>query len=97
MVNFDTLFTQHPWRAIPGCPGRFTLPPDTRSPTALLGDGAEVTRFETSGDPVHVAAIAGGGLISYERPDGRFIHTLNTPEGFRRKLAALGLVLPRPV
>ena len=45
-------------------------------------------------DPVHVAALDGGGLISYARPDGSWAHTLNTPEGFARKLAQLGIVLP---
>ena len=27
----------------------------------------------------------GGGIISYVKDDGKFIHTLNTKEGFRRK------------
>jgi hypothetical protein len=36
---------------------------------------------------------ADGGLISYARSDGSFVHTLATPEGFARKLAALGIDL----
>lgn len=35
----------------------------------------------------------GGGIISYQRDDGSFLHTLNTPEGFERKLRQLGLNL----
>lgn len=31
----------------------------------------------------------GGGLITYCRPDGAHIHTLNSPEGLARKLALL--------
>ena len=33
------------------------------------------------------------GLISYARPDGTWVHTANTPEGFARKLADLGITL----
>ena len=31
------------------------------------------------------------GLISYARPNGTWVHTANTPEGFARKLADLGI------
>jgi hypothetical protein len=31
----------------------------------------------------------GGGIISYVKDDGKFIHTLNTKEGFGRKLDQL--------
>ena len=46
-------------------------------------------RSPHAADAVSVAVIEGGGLISYRKADGRFIHTLNTPEGFRRKLEQL--------
>ena len=42
-------------------------------------------------DPVIVAAFEDGGLISYRQADGRFLHTLNTREGFARKLDQLGI------
>jgi hypothetical protein len=38
-----------------------------------------------------VALFEGGGLISYQRPDGTFLHTLNDEGGVRRKLEQLGL------
>jgi len=41
---------------------------------------------------VLVASFAGGGLISYRHANGRFTHTLNTPEGLARKLLQLGIV-----
>ncbi len=44
-------------------------------------------------DPVIVVQLEGGGLISYARPDGSFVHTLNTSEGFTRKLVQLGITL----
>ena len=42
-------------------------------------------------DPVIVAEFEDGGLISYRKPDGSFLHTLNTSEGFDRKLRQLGI------
>jgi hypothetical protein len=45
-------------------------------------------------DRVFVWPLQNGGLISYEQPDGHCIHTLNTPEGFSRKLSQLGITLP---
>ena len=45
-------------------------------------------------DPVSVIPLENGGLISYQQPDGRLIHTLNTPEGFARKLRQLQIPLP---
>jgi hypothetical protein len=85
------------WAPIHGCPGRYRLRGGgALSPADLVGDDAAVARFVVAGarDPVHVAALAGGGLISYARPDGSWFHTLNTPEGFARKLGQLGIALP---
>ena len=42
-------------------------------------------------DPVIVTPFEDGGLISYRKPDSLFLHTLNTREGFERKLAQLRL------
>jgi hypothetical protein len=63
------------------------------TPADLVGPGAPVRIFDvdTAPDPVHVAALRDGGLISYRRADGRFVHTLNTPDGFQRKLDQLGI------
>jgi len=49
---------------------------------------------EKARDTVLVAPLDRGGVISYQRADGSFVHTLNTPEGFARKLAQLGIILP---
>jgi hypothetical protein len=96
--SFDQLSAAWPWRPIPGCPGRFVLRGQQRDlpPEALVGAGAAVARFRVAAarDPVLVLAIKGGGLISYARPDGSFVHTLNTEEGLRRKLEQLGIGWP---
>jgi len=44
-------------------------------------------------DTVLVIPLTDGGLIAYQQTDGRLIHTLNTPDGFSRKLHQLGITL----
>jgi len=59
----------------------------------LLESEAEIGVFKISGarDTVLVARVDGGGLISYRRADGTHVHTLNTVQGFERKLLELGI------
>jgi hypothetical protein len=95
MMNFDELMKRWEWRPIRNCPGRFILAgarPDL-SPGELLGVEIEarVFKVEAARDTVIVVKIDGGGLISYNRADGSYLHTLNTPEGFERKLLQLGI------
>lgn len=42
-------------------------------------------------DFVIVTVLEDGGLISFKRSDGTYLHTLNTPDGFARKRAELEL------
>jgi hypothetical protein len=101
VATFVDLFAAFPWQPIRGCPGRFLLPGGPRTlPLAELAPGTVATSHRVAGarDPVWVAAFAdGGGVISYGHADGRFLHTLNTPAGFARKLGALGIVPPQRV
>ena len=62
---------------------------------ALLGSDCRAQTFTSHAakDRVLVVPLEDGGLISYAKPDGRFIHTLNTTEGFARKLSQLGISL----
>lgn len=83
-----------PWRELPGCPGRLVWRGDrSMTPEDLAGPDAvvEVFTVDAARDPVHVAALPDGGLISYRQPDGTWVHTLNSVEGFERKLAQLGV------
>lgn len=95
MTTFDELWSRYPWREIRGCPGRFVSDAAAPALSAIAG-GVPVHAFDVPAarDRVLVAVFPGGGLISYERADGSHLHTLNTPEGLRRKLAQLGIVLP---
>jgi hypothetical protein len=93
-MTFDELMAARPWKPIRDCPGRYVLPPTTETPGTVAGvDEAVVHQYQlpTARDPIVVATIVGGGIISYRRADGRFVHTLNTPEGFSRKLQQLGI------
>ncbi|MEZ5315913.1 MAG: hypothetical protein R2752_00780 [Vicinamibacterales bacterium] len=94
MPTYASLEVAGPWRDIPNCPGRrvWRGPRDT-TVRELVGDAVTIHVFEhtTAADPVHVVVFDGGGLISYRQADGRFAHTLNTPEGLARKLRELGI------
>lgn len=95
-VRVADLFATLRCRAIDGCPGRWVLEVDPDlAPAELVGADALVARVRLAAvrDEVWIAALVDGGLISYRRPDGTFLHTLATPEGFARKLAALGVDL----
>lgn len=94
-MSFDELIKFYDWRPIRNCPGRYMLGGaryDLR-PQELLGDGVEVKEYHVAAarDTVLVVALDDGGIISYRRDDGSFLHTLNTPEGFGRKLSQLGI------
>jgi hypothetical protein len=97
MVGFETLLRRWGAEPIPNCPGRFVLrgAPASLPPDVLLGPESTVTHHRVPGarDAVLVARFGDGGLISYHRPNGSYLHTLNTPEGFARKLAQLGIEL----
>jgi len=78
------------------CPGRYILAePVSRLQPADIVPGASVReyRVQTAPDPIFIIVFDGGGLISYRKPDGSYLHTLNTTEGFRRKLEQLGISL----
>jgi hypothetical protein len=94
-MTFDQLMTSRSWKPIRDCPGRFVLSPadSNVAPQELVGSDIEFRehRVPAARDPVIVGRLSDGGLICYRRADGSFVHTLNTREGFERKLQQLGL------
>ena len=89
------------WKEIRNCPGRYTTrrrelagwPPE-RLLAAALGAAAPQTSLwrhsSSTSDAIHAVRFAGGGgLLTYARADGTFIHTFNTESGLLRKIAAL--------
>jgi hypothetical protein len=95
MLSFTSLMTQWEGAPIAGCPGRFVLrgAPSDVPPEDLVGGAAVAKAFHVPAarDLVLVVTLADGGLISYRRADGTYLHTLNTSEGLARKLAQLGI------
>lgn len=93
--TFNTLSRTWQLRPIRNCPGRFVLNTGSivLTPRELLESEQEIAAFRvpSAKDTVLVARIEGGGLISYQRADGSYLHTLNTVEGFSRKLRDLGI------
>ena len=93
-MTFGALFDRWAWRPIPNCPGRYALsagpvaaPPEDFVPGASGSEHVSVL----ARDSVIVTPFEDGGLISYRKADGKFLHTLNTREGFDRKLRQLGI------
>jgi hypothetical protein len=94
-MTFDQLITTWNWQPIRNCPGRYILfgRSANLSLADLLGSEGEISEFqvEAARDTVAIVQLDRGGLISYKRADGSYLHTLNTPEGFERKLLQLGI------
>src|SRR5689334_14996534 len=95
-MTFDQLMQARDWQPIRNCPGRYVLHGERTAllrPQDILEDEIEVNEFKVAAakDTVLVVKLEGGGLITYRRDDGSFLHTLNTMPGFQRKLAQLGI------
>jgi hypothetical protein len=96
MPDFASLLDKFQVRAIRNCPGRYILAGAvSRIPPGDLIRDATVREYQvkTAPDPVVVVTFDGGGIISYRKADGSYLHTLNTSEGFKRKLEQLGISL----
>lgn len=92
-MDFDTLITKYTWNRIYGCPGRFILKHPDKKITIdeLLNETAIVNSFSqgSAKDEVLIVKLGACGIISYRKPDGVYIHTLNTEAGFNKKLDKL--------
>ena len=96
-MRFDELKGKWNWKPILSCPGRYILPGGDRmlSPEDLLGHEPQLSEFrvDKARDTVVIAKLGDGGLISYKKIDGTYLHTLNSVTGFERKLLQLGIEL----
>ena len=94
-VTFAALVDRFAWRPIPNCPGRYVLTggPIAMPPEEIVPDSSARSEhvIPATRDPVIVTSFDDGGLISYRKGTGMFLHTLNTRQGFERKLRQLGL------
>lgn len=90
----EALLAELSWSPIRGCPGRLVLDGlSARSVEDLVRvPGPLPERVSARArDPVVIAQLPDGGVISYRKPDGRYLHTLATPEAFARKVRQLGI------
>ncbi len=91
------LLATRKWKIIPNCAGRYVLaepePGIAPEQLAQVESAPREFRVATAKDSVLVLALEGGGLITYRRTDGSYYHTLNTEDGFRRKLEQLEIAL----
>lgn len=101
MPLLDKLRALFPWEPIKNCPGRYVVRQlgDELAPQDLLvqicsedGEYRSQLFLRPGQDDVFVAVFHdGGGLITFCKPERRFVHTLNEPHGLERKLWGLGL------
>ena len=91
-----------PWTPIPRCEGRRVLRIEHPAlDRAMAQRGVRVIPPPRAArDPVYIWVFPdGSGLLSYAKDategPGRFVHTLNTEAGLRRKAADLGITLPQ--
>ena len=96
-MNFEELKSSWSWSQIRNCPGRFIWRENDKNilPEEIVATKIEFREFqsEKAKDTIIVGRIIDGGLISYRKKDGTYLHTLNTVDGFERKLVQLGIKL----
>ncbi|MFK7777554.1 MAG: hypothetical protein QM501_05475 [Gimesia sp.] len=96
-MKVNDLLKRFEWKQIPNTNGRFTLCQKNMSISVeSLLDSTEVEiKQYPSANPqelIHVVELEDGGLVSYERKDATYIHTLNSLNMFKKKLWELGII-----
>lgn len=96
-MKVDELLKRFEWDQIPNTNGRFTLrqKESQLSVAALLdSDELEIKQYPSTHpqETIHVVELEDGGLISYERKNSTFIHTLNSQSMFKKKQWELGII-----
>jgi hypothetical protein len=91
------------WSEIKNCPGRYVTKHNIHATTISPDDLLQSLNIHCLLNEYHVdnkdtivigAFQDGGGLLTYVKNDGRYVHTLNTRSGLLRKITSLGLDLP---
>jgi hypothetical protein len=100
--NLQKLWEIWRWSEIKNCPGRYVAKHNLNatiiSPIDLLQSldiPCLLNEYHIEGkDIIIIGAFEdGGGLLTYIKSDGRYVHTLNTRSGLLRKVSSLGLNL----
>lgn len=93
-MKFSNIYSLYKWKPIRNCPGRYLLERESRdsfNEVYLKLQNIREYRVQSADDTVLVCSFDDGGLISFQHDDGFVVHTLNTAEGFKRKLKQLGI------
>lgn len=96
-MKIEDLLKRFQWEQIPNSTGRFTLSPSEGSlsvETLIDSDELEIKQFPSVNpeELIHVVELEDGGLISYERKNSTYIHTLNSQNMFKKKQWELGII-----
>ena len=96
-MKVDDLLKRFKWEQIPDTNGRFTLrqKEEQVSVESLIDStDVEIKQYPSANpqESIYVVELEDGGLISYERKDAAFIHTLNSLKMFKKKLWELGII-----
>ena len=93
-LALERIYQREQWRPIPGCDGRYVYRGPRRS-SVLENEPHKLVRLREaseSEDGIVVGLLrGGGGVLSYEKFSGVFVHTLGTASGLIRKVAALNM------
>ena len=92
--TFQKVFDKWNWKPIRNCPGRYIFAEGVSQLTVgeIAVPDLQVLEFNSEVVPDRVLVMKfddGGGIISYHKNEGCFLHTLNDDEGLRRKLKQL--------
>lgn len=84
MPQFDWLRDSFEWRDIPGCPGRSVLVGQHIQLDQAVRLAGRRFELDTTRDPLWLLLTddGRGALLSYDKPDGSVLHTLNTRRAF---------------
>lgn len=100
-MKIEDLLKRFQWEQIPNTNGRFTL--SQTEPPRPITDLVDAAEIEIKQYPsahqqelIFVVELEDGGLISYQRKDASFIHTLNSENMFKRKQWELGIISYSP-
>lgn len=96
-MKIEELLKRYQWEQIPNSTGRFTLSstePQLSVEALIDSDDVEIKQYPSAHpeELIHVVALEDGGLISYERKNSTYIHTLNSQNMFKRKQWELGII-----
>jgi hypothetical protein len=97
-VTCQSLMAKYAWIQLPDERNRWHLEQKWSPMTLaeLISEPAEIVTHKTTGSSytIHILRFADGGVITYQKGEANYLHTLNTLSLFKKKLWDLGLWTP---